>query len=454
MEVASVTEILERINASVTGKGLPIMLFTVGSVMLVLLCRYLFDPRFIKKNLFARNSSESSLSSLCLALAGTLGVGNITGTAAAIAAGGVGAVFWMWVCAAVSSVLKYSETLLAVRYRVPRPDGGVRGGAFQYVKNGLGSPFFAALFAVVCILTSVTMGNMTQVRAAADGVKFIPSKLLGVIFFITVLAITAGGGKRISAFSVKVVPPLCLFYALCSITVIAANAEKIGEVTKTIISEAFTPLSGVSGVMGYLCSPALRLGITRGIMSSEAGCGSAPMAHARAENAEPVRQGLFGITEVICDTLVLCTLTAYTILLSGVPLTGEATDIALDAFSSVLGGSARVLLGISIFFFALAAVSCWSFYAQESLLNLGAGKRVMTAYGVIFAFFSFAGCVVSEALVWELSDIFVSVMAIVNMTALVLLSPEIMRVTKEAAEKDQPISFFMRSSAPFSRRDT
>ncbi len=428
--------VIEWINRNVTGTGLPLLLFFAGTVMLVLLGRYLLNLAALKKSLAENKSSKSSFSALCLALAGTLGVGNITGTAAAIAAGGAGAVFWMWVCAIVSSFLKYSETLLALRYKETRRDGSVHGGAFQYIKNGLGSPFFATVFAVVCIITSVTMGNMTQVRAAADGIGFIPDKLLGVIFFFSVLFITIGGGERIAAFGVRAVPPLCIVYAMCAFAVIIANADKIGDVTKTIISEAFTPIAGASGIMGYLCSPALRLGITRGIMSSEAGCGSAPMAHARASDADPVRQGIFGIIEVACDTLLLCTLTAYTILLSDVPLTGEATAIALNAFSSVFGRPIRILLGISIFFFALAAVSCWSFYAEESLSNLGAGKKTITLYEVIFAVFSFTGCVVSEDIVWELSDLFVSLMALVNITALILLLPEVIRVTRGFFKKD------------------
>lgn len=431
-----VVSVIKWLNRNIAGPGLPILLFTAGTLMLALLLRYLFDLRAIKSSISEKQSSKSSFSALCLALAGTLGVGNITGTTAAIASGGAGAVFWMWVCAVVSSVLKYSETVLAIKYRERWADGSVHGGAYQYIKKGLGSPFLATVFAAVCILTSITMGNMTQVKAASDGIEFVPSHILGLIFFVLVLFITLGGGKRISSFSVRAVPPLCLVYALCALSVIVTNVDRIGDVTKAIFSEAFTPAAGASGILGYLCAPALRLGITRGIMSSEAGCGSAPMAHARAETENPVRQGVFGIVEVACDTLLLCTLTAYTVLLSDVPLTGEATEIALSAFSSVLGRPVRILLGISIFFFALAAVSCWSFYAQESLFDLGAGKKTVTVYGITFAFFSFMGCVVSESLVWELSDLSVALMALINIIALTLLSSEVVSVTKSVLKKN------------------
>lgn len=414
----------------VTGLGLPVLLFVAGIFLFSALGRYIFSPKAFRRLTLRDKTSKSSFSSLCLALAGTLGVGNITGTAAAIAVGGAGTVFWLWVCAGISSVLKYSETVLAIAYRERSADGKHRGGAFQYIKNGLGSPFLAIIFSIVCLITSVTMGNMTQVRATTDAIEFIPSTALGALFFITVLLITLGGGKRITDFSVRVVPPLCAVYSLCALAVIILNADRLGEVTSMIISEAFTPRAGCAGIGAYLCFPALRLGITRGIMSSEAGCGSAPMAHAQAETDDPVRQGLFGMIEVICDTLLLCTLTAYAVLLSGVPLSGEATDIALSAFASVLGEPIRAVLGVSIFFFALAAVSCWAFYGQESLLNLGFGKRALRVYGVFYAVCSFAGCIISEGSLWELSDLSVALMALINVTVLLLLSSTVVKTTR------------------------
>ena len=426
---------MDKINEYVTGLGLPILLFVAGIFLFSALGKYIFSPGAFKKLFSGDKSSKSSFSALCLALAGTLGVGNITGTAAAIAVGGAGTVFWMWVCAVISSVLKYSETVLAISYREKTPDGKHRGGAYHYIKNGLKSPFWAIIFSVVCLITSLTMGNMTQVRAATDAIDFLPSAALGATFFVTVLLITLGGGKRISAFSVKVVPPLCLVYSLSALAVIIMNADKLGEVTAFIISEAFTPRAGGVGIAAYLCFPALRLGITRGIMSSEAGCGSAPTAHAQAETDDPVKQGLFGMIEVICDTLVLCTLTAYAVLLSGVPLSGEATDIALSAFSSVLGEPIRILLSIAIFFFALAAVSCWAFYGQESLINLGLGRRALRAYGIIYAFFAFTSCVIPESSRWELSDLSVALMALINITVLLLLSPRVIKITKRSLSK-------------------
>lgn len=429
---------LKWINEYVTGLGLPILLAVAGIFLFSSLGKYIFSPKAIKK-LFS--GDKSSFSALCLALAGTLGVGNITGTAAAIAIGGAGAVFWMWVCAIISSVLKYSETVLAIAYREKTPNGNYRGGAYHYIKNGLGSPFLAIIFSSVCLITSLTMGNMTQVRAAADAISFLPNPVLGVTFFVTVLLITLGGGKRISAFSVKVVPPLCLVYSLSALAVITMNADRLGEVTALILTEAFTPRAGSVGIAAYLCFPALRLGITRGIMSSEAGCGSAPTAHAQASTNDPVRQGIFGMLEVICDTLVLCTLTAYAVLLSGVPLSGDATDIALNAFSSVLGEPVRILLGIAIFFFSLAAVSCWAFYGQESLINLGSGKRALRFYGIIYAFFAFAGCVIPESSLWELSDLSVALMALINITVLLLLSPHVIKITKHSLSKSNLYPF-------------
>ena len=190
---------MNTINEYVTGLGLPILLCVAGIFLFSALGKYIFSPKAFKKLFSGGKGSKSSFSALCLALAGTLGVGNITGTAAAIAVGGAGAVFWMWICAVISSVLKYSETVLAIAYREKTPDGTHRGGAYHYIKNGLKSPFLAIIFSVICLITSVTMGNMTQVRAATDAIDFLPDSALGAIFFITVLLITLGGGKRISA---------------------------------------------------------------------------------------------------------------------------------------------------------------------------------------------------------------------------------------------------------------
>ncbi len=430
--------VLGWLNENIFGLFLPAVLFVSGVYFILRIGRYTLRPLFAVRTLSDKTEvsgkGKSPLSSLCLALAGTLGVGNITGVAGAIIIGGPGCVFWIWVCAIVSSVLKYAETVLAVHFRETDSDGKPAGGAHSYIKNGLGRPALAAFFCILCVFTSFTTGNMTQVRAAADGLEFacgLPSVATASVFLVAVLFLTCSGKDRISGFTARIIPLLCAGYVAASLAVIIIMRDKLGEITSIIISDAFTPRAGMSGFLGYLCSPALRMGVQRGVMSNEAGCGTAPIAHAGAVTDHPARQGFLGIAEVLCDTLLLCTMTAYVILLSGTVPDGTSTELALDSFTSVLGGGVRYFLGAALFLFALASVAGWAYYGKESLRALGLGKLSGKVYGVLFAAAAFAGCLIPEGPIWELSDISISLMAIINVMALLMLSPVVTGLTKE-----------------------
>lgn len=437
---------LKYVNAKITGMLLPTVLFVSGLYFLLRIGKYVFSPRFIMRALKnprgSRNNNEKQstpFSSLCLALAGTLGVGNISGVTAAIVAGGPGAVFWIWISAAVAAVLKYAETVLAVRYRKRSSDGSFYGGAHVYIKEGLNAPAVSVIFCIVCIVTSFTMGSITQTRAAADGALFgagIPPVLCGAAFFLAVIYLSLGGGEKISEFTLKLIPPLCLAYVILSLAVIFIFRDNLLYVTEAIFSEAFTPRAGFSGILGFLFSPAMRYGVARGIMSNEAGCGTAPMAHARAETDSPVRQGLFGIAEVLCDTVLLCTLTAYAVLLSSSAFGESSTETAMNAFASALGEPVKLFLGISILLFALGSVAGWSFYGQEAVKFLGLGKKSLKLYGVLLAFSAFLGCVMPENFVWEIADLSISVMAIINVFSVLLLSPHVIKLTRNFAAKN------------------
>ncbi len=481
--------VLKHINALLGGLFLPAVLFVSGLYFLFRIGCYVFSPRFIVRSLFdtvkkekrqkkrrdegceksecsgngylnekKRNKvsekggengalkreslcrddkkidTRSPFSSLCLALAGTLGVGNISGVAAAITVGGPGAVFWIWISAVVSAVLKFAETVLALHYRERDADGDFYGGAHLYIKKGLHAPAVAVIFCIACILTSFTMGSITQTKAAADGVftslKISPI-VCGAVFFVIVLYLSFGGSEKISGFTLKLIPPLCLAYVILSLTVIFIFRDNVLYVTSVILSEAFTPRAGVGGVLGFLSSPAMRYGVTRGIMSNEAGCGTAPFAHARAEIDSPVKQGVYGIIEVLCDTLLLCTLTAYVVLLSGSAFNGGATEIAINSFASALGQPVKAFLGFSIFLFALGSVVGWAFYGQEAVKALGLGGGALKIYGVLFSLSAFIGCVMPENTVWELADLSVSVMAVINISAVLLLSGTVIKLTRE-----------------------
>ncbi len=407
---------------------LPAVLFVCGGFFLFRIGRTVLSPKNIFKAIFHKekrtSGGRSPFSSLCLALAGTLGVGNITGVASAIILGGPGCVFWLWVCGIVSSVLKFAETLLAFRYRERSPDGVIRGGGYYYIKNGLKSPKMAVLFSVLCIVSSFFTGNIAQVRSASDGILmcFDVSPLTVALFFaVTVFAVTVFGKKIIEKFTLFSVPALCALYIIMSGAVIIMRFDAIPYVTQSILRDAFTPRAGMGGIVGFLSSGAMRYGICRGIMSNEAGCGTAPIAHAGTESSNGIRQSYMGVLEVFCDTILLCTLTAYAVLLSGAVESGSGCRLAILSFETVLGPFAKYLLGISMFLFALAALAGWSHYGTESIITLGGGKKSLSIYCIIFALFSFAGCFLPENFIWDMSDLTISLMAIVNVTALLLL---------------------------------
>lgn len=419
-------KIISFIEGTVCGAFLPAVLFISGIVMFLKIGIYIFSPRFFVRNI--RKNEGSSLSSLWLALGGTLGVGNICGVCAAIYLGGAGCVFWIWVCAIISSVIKYSETVLAIRFRSSR-----HSGAHSYISDALKAPTLAKAFCMLCVITAFTMGNVTQVKAAADFTRLslkIPTEVSASVFFLSVLMLSLGKGNAIKKFTSKTVPLLCVFYTVCCVAVIIVFRENIGSVTERIFKEAFTPKAGISGFLGYICSPAIRLGITRGVMSNEAGCGTAPIAYAFDTRATPVNSGLLGVIEVLCDTLLLCTLTAYAVMLPKTPLSESSAQSVISAFSSALGRAIVPLLGISVFLFSLASVSAWSFYALQSAAYLGFKKRFHILFSIAFSLTAFLGCYAKENVVWVLADTSVALMAIINILAILLLFGTVNDITK------------------------
>ena len=277
------------------------------------------------------------------------------------------------------------------------------------------------------------MGNVTQVKAAADFTRLslkIPTVMTASAFFLSVLLLSLGKGTAIKKFTSKTVPLLCVFYTLCCFAVIIVFRDNIGIVTAKIFKEAFTPKAEISGFLGYLCSPAIRLGITRGVMSNEAGCGTAPIAYAFDSEATPVNSGLLGVIEVLCDTLLLCTLTAYAVMLPEIPLSEGSAQSVISAFSSALGHAIVPLIGISVFLFALASVSAWSFYALQSAAYLGFKKRFHILFSIAFSSTAFFGCYAKENIVWTLADTSVALMAIINISAILLLFEAVNDITK------------------------
>lgn len=433
--------VLEAINA-VLGNTVTIFLLLSGIITTLLILKYVyFRPIGFIKTLAprkAKKGAHSPLGSFCLALAGTLGVGNISGVAAAISFGGAGAVFWMWISSIFCAALKYSETLLAVKYRRKKLGGGYEGGAHLYIEKAFNSPSLGAFFCMLCLLGSFTTGNVTQVNAAAQSAEAalgISPHLCGIILMVLILFFCRSGSS-IYSFTIRLIPALCGGYIILCLCVIFLHGNRIGEVTNLIISSAFTPRAGFGGVFGTVFSHAIRFGITRGVMSNEAGCGTAPIAHASAETESPASQGILGILEVLFDTLFLCSLTAYVILLSGTSTDGiPSTVIAINAFTESLGQAVSIPLSASMILFALASAAGWNYYGKVSIAHLGAGDKTVAFYTFCYAVCAFFGAIIPEGILWQLSDFSIYLMSLINTCAVLKLSSE---VRKESAMFSSP----------------
>ncbi|MBQ8339459.1 MAG: amino acid carrier protein [Clostridia bacterium] len=404
------------------GTVVPVALLLCGAYFAVVLVRHLrYRP-------CRRRGSSSSARALAVALAGTLGVGNIAGVASAIALGGAGAVFWMWVAALLAMPLKYAEIVLALRHRTREADGTSHGGAMYYIKEAFGGKAgrgAAALFAVLCALCALTLGGMLQSNAAAEALSVtlrLPPAMVGGGMAALALLVLMGGGKRIERVCTALVPFMCFLFTVAALAVLILRRDALPAAFGAIFRGALTPRAGAGGALGVLASGALRYGVSRGLVSNEAGCGTAPSAHAAAEVEYPAEQGLWGILEVFVDTILLCTLTALVILTSGVPLeAGEGVSLALAAFRAVLGDVAEPLLAVSVAFFAFATVLCWSHYGVESLGYLLGQRRAKRLLLPAMAAAVLSGALFAPALVWDATDLVLGLMTLLNLAALLLL---------------------------------
>ena len=428
-------ELLGVCYETVCGKFLPLVLFISGIYFSVRLCGYIYNFRFVRSVMKENcGDGKNTLSSLWLALGGTLAVGNICGMASAVTFAGPGCVFWIWVCALLSAVTKYSETVLSVITRQKNPDGRLNGGPYFYIKQLPVMRKIAPFFVILTVITAVFMGNVTQVKSASEfalAAIGIPKAATALFFFLSVFLICTGKGKKVIDFTSAAVPLLCVFYTFLCVVTVAVNYQAVGEITVSIFREAFTPKAAGGGIMAIITSKAFSYGLTRGIMSNEAGCGTAPIAYASGNCDSAVKNGFFGIAEVLIDTLFLCTLTAYAVLLPGAETSENSARTVLNAFGTVFGSFGSVFLTVSVCFFALASVSAWSFYVRQSLLVFRGGDRFSLVFSALYPFVSFFGCFMEENIMWIFADISVSLMAIINITAVLLLFERVRRATAE-----------------------
>ncbi len=408
-------------------KGVTVLLFAVGIFFWLYLRSAPFRPR--KKG----KTHRASFRALSVALAGTLGIGNIAGVSLALATGGAGALFWMWISALVAMLLKYAEIILAFRFR----DKSGAGGAMYYMRHGIGGPIgrlAGAVFALLCLISALTLGGLLQAESAVTCAKQAlggnPVLYAAMLALLTMVVI-CGGVKSISAATVRLVPLMSGLYMAMCIAVLVAYRGMLPTALARICKEAFSPISLGGGLLGFLTSRAMQTGVTRGLLSNEAGCGTAPMAHVTSDNADPVRQGRMGMLEVFVDTVLICTLTGLAVLVTQPALDGptDGMSITLQAFSGVFGAASDYLLTACVFFFAYATIICWAYYGQNCLHYFTSSHKALTVFRLLFAAAVFLGCLVPTAAIWGITDILLAVMTVLNLFALLALAPKVKEAT-------------------------
>lgn len=372
------------------------------------------------------------------ALAGTLGTGNIVGVATALAAGGPGAVFWMWVSAFFGMMTGFAENVLGILYRRRGPDGAWRGGPMYYLEYGARAKWLAVPFALFAVLASLGMGNMTQANSIADALSSefgVPVGVTGLVTALALLAVMAGGIRRIGAVTEKLVPAMSFLYIIGCILILVRFGSNVPAAFASIFREAFNVRSAVGGAAGYGMLQAMRYGIARGVFSNEAGLGSSVLVHAAGNVKEPVEQGMWSICEIFVDTIVLCTLTAVCILTTGVMDAGEdGAALALEAFRAGLGGAGGGFLAVAVTLFAFSTLLAWSYNGERAAEYL-LGAKARGAYRVLFLLVVPVGCLMQLDLVWSLSDACNGLMALPNLFGVVLLSGEAIQETKRFLAK-------------------
>lgn len=383
----------------------------------------------------------TAFQAVATALAATVGTGNIAGVATAIASGGPGAVFWMWLAAIFGMTTKFSEVVLAVNFREKTEDGRFVGGPMYYIKKGLGWGWLAALFAIFGGLAAFGIGNMTQSNSVALAVESsfnIPPLATGIVLAILTALVIVGGIKRIGAFTEKLVPFMAAIYIIGGLFIIFSNISAVPAAFASIFSSAFTGRAAVGGFAGATIANAVRFGVARGVFTNEAGLGSAPIAHAAATTDHPVRQGLWGVFEVFADTLVICSITAIAIITTGAWETGESgavlTTLAFD--TAIPGGGYIVTVGLVLF--AFSTILGWEYYGERCIEYL-VGTKPITAYRLIWTIFVVIGAIGGLEFIWSLSDTLNGMMAIPNLVGVLFLSGTVFKLTKEffTSEKDK-----------------
>lgn len=377
----------------------------------------------------------SHFQALMTALAATVGTGNIAGVATAITLGGPGALFWMWVTGLVGMATKYSEAVLAVKYRVVDENGNMSGGPMYYISRGLGWKWLGILFAVFASIAAFGIGNMVQSNSVADAVAShfgISKWITGGVLAVATALVIIGGIKSIGRVTTLLVPFMIAVYGIGAIIVVIIKFSAIPEVFSLVFTNAFSSTAAAGGFAGATVMQGIRWGVARGVFSNESGLGSSPIAAAAAQTRDPVRQALVSMTQTFIDTIIVCSFTGFVILSTGVWTNGQTgAPLTATAFSAGLPGQwGGIIVALGLILFAYSTLIGWSYYGEKALEFL-LGVKSIAPYRVIFCIFVWVGAVAKLELVWSVADVFNGLMALPNLIALLLLSGVIVSETKK-----------------------
>ena len=381
---------------------------------------------------------------LMTALAATVGTGNIAGVATAVFLGGPGALFWMWLTALVGMATKYSEAVLAVRFREVDERGSYVGGPMYYIRNGLGKKWawLGVLFAIFAAIAGFGIGNTVQANSVADVMEAtfgLPHWISGVILMVMVGLVLIGGIRRIGQVASALVPLMAVSYVIAGLVVLALNVADIPAAFALIFEHAFSPIAAEGGFAGAAVWAAIRFGVARGVFSNEAGLGSAPIAHAAAQTKNPINQGLVAMLGTFIDTIIICTITGLVIITSGVWTSGESgAALTSMAFSKALPGVGDYVVAIALAVFAFTTLLGWSFYGERCVEFLF-GVKAIVPYRVVWVLAIPLGATVNLGLIWLVADTLNAMMALPNLIALILLSPVVFKLTKEHFEQEKAV---------------
>ncbi len=433
--------VIGEISSLVWGPPLQVLLLGVG-IYLTLVLKLLPWRKLLKAAALlwqGRKATEAGditpFQALMTALSATIGTGNIAGVATAIAMGGPGAVFWMWLTALFGMATKYSEAVLAVHYREVDDQGKHVGGPMYYIRNGLGEKWawLGWAFALFGTIASFGIGNMVQANSVADslsGLFGIEDWLIGLVMATLTAIVILGGIKRIAEVASFLVPFMALAYLIGAVTIICLNIGQLPSALMLIIGSAFSGSAAMGGFAGAGVMAAIRFGVARGIFSNEAGLGSAPIAHAAAKTNDPVGQGMVAMLGTFIDTLVVCSLTALVIVMTATWETGlNGADLSTRAFANGLPGLGGYIVGLGLSVFAFTTILGWSYYGERCAVFLFGSKAVLI-YRILWVIAIPLGAMGKLTLIWSISDVMNGLMALPNLIALIMLSPVIIKLTR------------------------